>query len=68
MDFTLTDEQQAFQTTARDFAAAEMMPHARAWDEGEIFPVAALRRAGGDPIVPTPPTTAPIAGPNEPSQ
>ena len=45
MDFTLTDEQQAFQATARDFAAAEMMPHARAWDEGEVFPVEALRKA-----------------------
>jgi hypothetical protein len=45
MDFTLTDEQQAFQATAREFAAAEMMPHARAWDEGEIFPVEALRKA-----------------------
>jgi hypothetical protein len=45
MDFELSEEQQAFQTTARDFAAAEMMPHARAWDEGEIFPVEALRKA-----------------------
>ena len=45
MDFTLTDEQQAFRATARDFAAAEMMPHARAWDEGEVFPVEALRKA-----------------------
>jgi alkylation response protein AidB-like acyl-CoA dehydrogenase len=45
MDFSLTEEQQAFQATAREFAAAEMMPHARAWDEGEVFPVAALRKA-----------------------
>jgi alkylation response protein AidB-like acyl-CoA dehydrogenase len=45
MDFRLTEEQQAFQATARDFAAAEMMPHARAWDEGEVFPVDALRKA-----------------------
>jgi hypothetical protein len=45
MDFTLTEEQQAFQATAREFAAAEMMPHARAWDENETFPVAALRKA-----------------------
>ncbi|HEY2134662.1 MAG TPA: acyl-CoA dehydrogenase family protein [Xanthobacteraceae bacterium] len=45
MDFTLTQEQQAFQATARAFAAAEMMPHARAWDEGEVFPVDALRKA-----------------------
>jgi len=45
MDFALTEEQQAFQATARDFAAAEMMPHARHWDENEIFPVEALRKA-----------------------
>src|SRR3979490_3065313 len=45
MDFNLTEEQQAFQATARDFARAEMMPHARAWDEDEIFPVEALRKA-----------------------
>jgi alkylation response protein AidB-like acyl-CoA dehydrogenase len=45
MDFNLTEEQQAFQATARDFAAAEMMPHARAWDENETFPVEALRKA-----------------------
>ncbi|HEU5275516.1 MAG TPA: acyl-CoA dehydrogenase family protein [Xanthobacteraceae bacterium] len=45
MDFHLTEEQQAFQATAREFAAAEMMPQARAWDEGEVFPVEALRKA-----------------------
>ncbi len=45
MDFNLTDEQSAFQATARDFARAEMMPYARAWDENEIFPVEALRKA-----------------------
>ena len=45
MDFELSEEQQAFQTTARAFAAAEMMPHARAWDEGEVFPAEALRKA-----------------------
>src|SRR3979409_856908 len=45
MDFNLTEEQQAFQATARDFAHAEMMPHARAWDEDEIFPREALRKA-----------------------
>src|SRR6478609_4301793 len=45
MDFELSEEQRAFQVTARTFARDEMMPHARAWDEGEIFPVEALRRA-----------------------
>ena len=45
MDFELSEEQRAFQEMARDFARSEMMPHARAWDEGEIFPVDTLRKA-----------------------
>lgn len=45
MDFDLTEDQRAFQTTARSFARDEMMPHARDWDEGEVFPVEALRKA-----------------------
>lgn len=45
MDFVLSEEQRAFQATARTFARDEMMPNARAWDEGEIFPADALRKA-----------------------
>ena len=45
MNFELTEEQRAFQATAREFAQQEMMPQARAWDEGEVFPVEALRKA-----------------------
>jgi alkylation response protein AidB-like acyl-CoA dehydrogenase len=45
MDFDLTEEQRAFQSTARQFARDEMMPHARDWDEGEVFPVESLRKA-----------------------
>jgi len=45
MDFDLSDDQQAFRDTARDFARAEMMPFAGEWDEGAIFPVAMLRKA-----------------------
>ena len=45
MSFDLTEEQRAFQATARDFAAAEMAPHAAEWDEKGIFPVDALRKA-----------------------
>jgi alkylation response protein AidB-like acyl-CoA dehydrogenase len=47
MDFELSEEQRAFQVTARTFARDEMMPNARTWDEGEIFPskrYARLRR------------------------
>jgi hypothetical protein len=45
MDFELAEEQRAFQETARTFARDQMMPHARDWDEGSVFPVDALRQA-----------------------
>ena len=45
MDFELSEEQRAFAAVARTFAREEMMPYAREWDEGEVFPVEALRKA-----------------------
>jgi alkylation response protein AidB-like acyl-CoA dehydrogenase len=45
MDFSLSDDQRAFQETARQFARSEWLPHAPGWDEREEFPVAALRAA-----------------------
>jgi alkylation response protein AidB-like acyl-CoA dehydrogenase len=45
MDFDLSEDQRGFQTVARQFAQNEMMPFAREWDEGEIFPVETLRKA-----------------------
>ena len=45
MDFNLTEDQRAFQATARQFARDEMAPKARAWDENETFPVPELRKA-----------------------
>src|SRR5437879_7251420 len=45
MDFTLSEEQRAFQETARDFARDEWLPDAPGWDAREEFPVDALRRA-----------------------
>ncbi len=45
MDFELSQEQQAFRDTARDFAAAELAPHAAEWDAKCVFPVEALRKA-----------------------
>ena len=45
MDFALSDNQRAFQATARQFAREQMMPFAREWDENETFPVDALRKA-----------------------
>src|SRR5580704_2311645 len=45
MDFALSEDQQAFQETARQFARDEWLPHAPGWDEREEFPEAALRAA-----------------------
>jgi alkylation response protein AidB-like acyl-CoA dehydrogenase len=45
MDFDLSEDQRAFQATARQFARDAMMPHARDWDENETFPVETLRAA-----------------------
>jgi hypothetical protein len=45
MDFDLSDEQRAFQETAREFARSEWLPQAPEWDRREEFPVAALRAA-----------------------
>jgi alkylation response protein AidB-like acyl-CoA dehydrogenase len=45
MDFDLSDDQRAFQETAREFARSEWLPQAPGWDQREEFPVAALRAA-----------------------
>ena len=45
MDFDLTEDQRAFQETAREFARSEWLPHAPGWDAREEFPVDGLRAA-----------------------
>ncbi|HEX5454267.1 MAG TPA: acyl-CoA dehydrogenase family protein [Stellaceae bacterium] len=45
MDFDLSDEQRAFEATARQFAREEWLPRAPGWDEREEFPEEALRKA-----------------------
>src|SRR5579862_6121625 len=45
MDFELSDDQHAFQETAREFAREEWLPEAAGWDARCEFPEAALRRA-----------------------
>src|SRR3984893_9609284 len=45
MDFELTEDQRAFQATARQFAQEAMTPNARDWDENSTFPVPELRQA-----------------------
>ena len=39
MDFDLSAEQEAFRKVVRDFAEAEIAPHAAAWDRDHTFPV-----------------------------
>lgn len=46
MNFDLSEDQHAFQQVARDFAAAEMAPHAAQWDAQCIFPIEMIRKAG----------------------
>ena len=46
MDFDLTDDQKAFQQAAKQFAAAELAPHAARWDALSEFPLAVIRKAG----------------------
>jgi alkylation response protein AidB-like acyl-CoA dehydrogenase len=45
VNFELTEDQRAFQETARDFAREVFAPNAAAWDENKVFPVEELRRA-----------------------
>ncbi|MDY7546624.1 acyl-CoA dehydrogenase family protein [Glaciimonas sp. CA11.2] len=46
MDFELSEEQRAFQQTARDFSVGEFAPHAALWDAEGIFPTDAIAKAG----------------------
>ena len=46
MDFELTEDQRAFADTARQFALAELAPHAARWDAEAIFPREAIAKAG----------------------
>jgi butyryl-CoA dehydrogenase len=46
MDLEFTDEQEAFRKVVRDFAQAEIAPHAEAWDRDHHFPVEAVHAMG----------------------
>lgn len=46
MDFSLTEDQQAFVASARAFSEGVLAPNASAWDAQSIFPKDALRLAG----------------------
>jgi len=46
VDFELSDEQREIQALARDFAVAEIQPHAAQWDREHGFPRALLAKLG----------------------
>src|SRR5690606_2226160 len=46
MDFNLSDDQLAFQHSARAFARGELAPRAAEWDEHKIFPREVIAAAG----------------------
>jgi butyryl-CoA dehydrogenase len=46
MDFQLTDEQRQVRDMCRDFAAKELTPNARRWDEHHEFPRAQVKQLG----------------------
>src|SRR5687767_1819394 len=46
MHFELSPEQEAFRKVVRDFAEAEIAPHAEAWDRDHVFPVDTVRAMG----------------------
>lgn len=46
MDFSLNEDQRAFQESARDFATHELAPFAAEWDEKEFFPIDTIKKAG----------------------
>ena len=46
MDFSLTADQREIQALARQFAEAEIAPHAAAWDRDHTFPRAVFSKLG----------------------
>jgi alkylation response protein AidB-like acyl-CoA dehydrogenase len=46
MDFEYTPEQEQLRKTVRAFAEGELGPHVLEWDEEQIFPLEAVKKAG----------------------
>lgn len=46
MDFEATEEQRQLRKSVREFAETEIGPHVLEWDEGQIFPLETIRKAG----------------------
>ena len=46
VNFNLTEDQQMFADTAKQFSDAELLPNAAKWDQEHIFPKAVITKAG----------------------
>jgi butyryl-CoA dehydrogenase len=46
VDFDFTPEQEQFRAVVREFAEAEIAPHAEEWDRDHVFPVDTVRAMG----------------------
>lgn len=46
MDFEYSAEQNQLRKAVRDFAEAELAPHVLEWDENQMFPLDAIKKAG----------------------
>jgi len=46
MDFEFTPEQGQLRKSVHDFAESEIRPHVLEWDEGQIFPLDVVKKAG----------------------
>ena len=46
MEFDYTPEQIHLRKAVREFAEAEIAPHVLEWDEAQIFPLDAIKKAG----------------------
>jgi hypothetical protein len=46
VDFEYTPEQIQLRREVRDFAAAEIAPHVREWDEAQTFPLEVVQKLG----------------------
>ena len=46
LEFEYTAEQIQLRNTVREFAEREIGPHVLEWDEAEIFPLQAIKKAG----------------------
>ena len=47
MDFTLTEDQQAYVEAATAFANEALKPHAARWDKEHEFPIPTIKQAAG---------------------